>query len=149
MLLPCSSSTCHGIFSAYIIAHSLILLVVKLYCNHITLFLHRSPNLFPYGTSLSPFSLLIPLLLIFMILLSSCVSLPPSLPSIASLPTKPFVTLLSLYGQESILCPNGSDYSSLFKFISMHLKSISPLPLLYPPVYWFSPLFCLELLYGI
>ena len=95
MLLHCSSSTCHGFFSAFTIAHSLTLLAVKLSWDHITLFLHSSPNPFPYCTSLSPFSLLIPLLLFFMILLNSFS--PYSLPSIASLPTRPFVTLLFLY----------------------------------------------------
>ena len=78
MLLSCSSSTCHGFFSAYIIAHSLTLLVVKLFWDHITLFLHRSPNPIPYCTSLSPFSILIPFLLYFMILYSLCFPfLPP------------------------------------------------------------------------
>ena len=109
MLLPCSSSTCHGFSSAYIIAHSLTLLFKKLSWGHITLFLHRSPNPFPYCTSLSPFSLLIPLLLFFMILLSSR---SPHFPSQVLLPS-PQDHLLPFYFYLSwlFLCLH---YSTLF-----------------------------------
>ena len=120
MLLPCSSSTFHGFFSAYIIAHSLTLLVVKLSWDHITLFLYRSPNPFPYCTSFSPFLLLIPF---FMIVLSLCFPMPFPSQVLLPSPVDHFLVFYFSVGRESILCPNGSDYSSLFKFISMHLKS--------------------------
>ena len=136
------NSTCHGFFSAYIVTHSLILLAVKLSWDHIILFLLSSPNPLPYCTSLSPPSLFISLLLFFRVLLSY----PPHPRPFSSqvlLPSPPDHLLLFYFsiGQESILCPNGSDYSSLFKFISMHLKSKYFLsPTFYPSsVLVFSP----------